>query len=306
MALQQCGLHMNRSYKELQAHGSPEFPCACYEQHYTDRPEDDIPWHWHEEIEIIYIASGRMTVMIPQETFTLEAGDCVIVNGNILHYAIATPECDLRSLVFHMSLVTGRDDSIYAAKYMRPLLSCPAFTGYLVRKGTYDNVAKWFNQAHSALAEDTFGYEFTVRESLSRICLYLCRELAPQMDAQNTALSQDNLRARVMLSYMHDHYAENLSLADIAREADVSERECLRCFQKTIQQSPIQYLLKYRVMQGADMLVRSPAMSISEIASQCGFDSQSNFSKMFKRFYNCTPREYRKERCGASLGFNND
>lgn len=296
MALQQCGLHTNRSYKELQAHGSPEFPCACYAQHYTDRPEDVIPWHWHEEIEMIYIASGRMTVRIPQESFLLEAGDCVIINGNILHYAIATPECDLRSLVFHASLISGRDNSVYDAKYVRPLLSCPTFTGYLVRKGTDDDIAVWFNQAHKALTTDTFGYEFTVRESLSRICLYLYKELAPQMDAPSAALSQDNLRARVMLAYMHDHYAETLSLAEIAHEAGVSERECLRCFHKTIQQSPIQYLLKYRVMQGADMLVRNPALSIAEIASQCGFDSQSNFSKMFKRFYNCTPREYRKDR----------
>ena len=42
------------------------------------------------------------------------------------------------------------------------------------------------------------------------------------------------------------------------------------------------------------MLSRNPADSISEIATLCGFDSPSNFSKVFKRFYNCTPREYRR------------
>lgn len=82
-------------------------------------------------------------------------------------------------------------------------------------------------------------------------------------------------------------------MSDISSSAGISERECLRCFQKTIQLSPIQYLLKYRIMQGAEMLLKNPADSISETAVFCGFDSPSNFAKTFKRFYNCTPREYR-------------
>ena len=66
------------------------------------------------------------------------------------------------------------------------------------------------------------------------------------------------------------------------------------CFQKTLQISPVQYLLKYRIMQGAEMLLADSTSSVSEVATYCGFDSPSNFTKMFKRFYNCTPREYRR------------
>lgn len=65
-------------------------------------------------------------------------------------------------------------------------------------------------------------------------------------------------------------------------------------FSKTIQTSPIQYLLKYRSMQAADLLLREPERSISDISVSCGFDSPSNFAKVFRRFYHCTPREYRK------------
>lgn len=100
-----------------------------------------------------------------------------------------------------------------------------------------------------------------------------------------------------MLEYIHKHFSGDISLADIAKAADISERECLRCFRKTIQLSPIQYLLKYRIMQGAELLRRNPTDSISEIASLCGFDSPSNFARLFKRFYNYTPREYRNLNC---------
>ncbi|MCI8745704.1 MAG: helix-turn-helix transcriptional regulator [Lachnospiraceae bacterium] len=56
---------------------------------------------------------------------------------------------------------------------------------------------------------------------------------------------------------------------------------------------PIQYPLKYRVMQGADLLLREGGTSISQIALLSGFDSPSHFSKMFRRFYDCSPKEYR-------------
>lgn len=293
MALQECGLNLNRVSKELQPHGSLEFPCAGYSSHHTEKQEDIIPWHWHEEIEIVYIEHGKMRIKIPSKTFLLNSGDCVVINANMLHYAVAAPECKLRSLVFSPALITGKDDFAFAKKYMQPLLSCHSFSGYYVDGETNENIACWFNCAFEALAGDDYGFEFIVRENLSRICLFLHKEFKPQMDTQSMPQGQDNLRIKKMLAYIHKNFADNLSLADISKEADISERECLRCFQKTIQLSPIQYLLKHRVMRGAEMLIKNPASSISEIAASCGFESQSNFAKMFKRFYNCTPREYR-------------
>lgn len=124
---------------------------------------------------------------------------------------------------------------------------------------------------------------------------FLYGELNPQTDTQNVPPSQDNLRIRKMLAYIHKNFADDISLSEISSAAGISERESLRCFKKTIQLSPIQYLLKYRIMQGAEMLRKHPADSISEIATLCGFDSPSNFAKIFKRFYNCTPREYRNK-----------
>lgn len=51
------------------------------------------------------------------------------------------------------------------------------------------------------------------------------------------------------------------------------------------------------------MLLRSPHSSISSIAGMCGFNSPSNFSQMFARYFKCTPREYRKTNCPPSICF---
>lgn len=293
MALQECGLNTDKSFKELQPHGSLEFPCAGYASCYTDRPEDVIPWHWHEEMEIIYIEDGQAKIKIPSKSLILEKGDCMVINSNILHYGAAVVECKLRSLVFSPALIAGNEDFVFAKKYIRPLITCPDFSRYFIKAGDHENVTDWFNCAFEALVQECYGYEFIVRENLSRICLFLYGEFNPQTDTRNVLLSQDNLRIRKMLAYIHKNFADDISLSEISGAADISERESLRCFKKTIQLSPIQYLLKYRIMQGARMLLENPADSISQIAALCGFDSPSNFAKIFKRFYNCTPREYR-------------
>lgn len=64
-------------------------------------------------------------------------------------------------------------------------------------------------------------------------------------------MDRDDLRVKKMLGCIHENFADNLSLRDVAGAAGISERECLRCFERTIRLSPFQYLLKYRVMRGA-------------------------------------------------------
>lgn len=293
MALQQCGLNLNRVSKELHPHGSLEFPCAGYSSHHTEKPEDIIPWHWHEEMEIVQIEEGKMKLKTPASSFLLSEGQMAVINSNILHYAEAAPECTLHSLVFSPALITGGNESAFAKKYILPLLSCRLFTGWQIESEFNQRVSNWFNCAFDALENDSRGFEFTVRENLSHICFCLYEKFESQLNVQSTLLDPDNIRIQKMLNFLHKNFADNLSLRKIAGAADISERECLRCFKKMLQISPVQYLLKYRIMQGAEMLLMNHASSISEIASYCGFDSPSNFAKMFKRFYNCTPREYR-------------
>ncbi len=292
MALQVCGLTMNSTKRELKAHGTVDFPCAGYSKLYTDRVDDVVFWHWHDELEIMYVRTGQLTVRVPQKTYLLHEGDAIVVNTDILHYAAANPLCRLDSLVFSPALITGSDQSVYAQKYILPLTDCSSFDGYVLRHETDEPVLRAFVCAFDALANDAPGFEFTVRDNLSKLCFALYQQLKPQSGG-DTESSQNDLRIREMLSFVQDNYSRDIALTDIAKAADVSERECLRCFQKTIQTSPMQYLLKYRIMQGAALLMEHPSGTISEIAISCGFNSPSHFTKLFRRYYNCTPRAYR-------------
>ena len=213
-----------------------------------------------------------------------------MLNSNVLHSLSGHPAGALRSMVFSPFLITGGTDTVFYKNYVRALLACPDFSVWQAEPGTD---VKRFSAAFSAMETDAFAYEFTVRENLSQLLLHCYAQLLPRLSAQKPAKSADTVRIEQMLQYMQASYAEPITLADIAQAAGLSERECLRCFHRTIGDSPVQYLLKYRLMQGAVLLRASPAASIAKVSAACGFDSPSYFSKQFRRFYQRPPREYR-------------
>lgn len=291
MALQECRLDLTMDNKELAAHGTVAFPCEGYAHRYTDKPEDVIPWHWHEGLEIVYLKSGKMKWKLPNEKLYLKEGEAAVINSNVLHYAVADPVCELHSMVFSPLLVGGSVESVFSVKYMGPLTSCGLFEAE--RLGV--TARNHFIKAFDSLAQEASNYEFTVREELSNICLELYKKYQHVIEDASEEGGEDAARIRKMLDYIHNHYGEKITLDQIARTADIGKRECLRCFQRVIQTSPIQYLLNYRINQGASMLLRNQGCSISEISGQCGFESAGNFAQVFKKNFGCTPREYRKK-----------
>lgn len=294
MPLQECSVNVNRELKELRPHGTLDFPCAGYSALYADDEGDIITWHWHEEMEIVYVMEGCMEFRVSSRTFMIREGDGFAVNSNVLHYGATSGSCRLLSLVFSPLLITGNDHSVFARKYLQPLTACRSFSGYPVFCREDPDMLRDFLRAFDAMEKEPPGFEFIVRENLSRICFSLTEKLKSEIDTPGTGAEQNDLRIRKMIEFIHKNYSREIFLSEIAGQADIGERECLRCFQKTIRCSPIQYLLKYRIMKGAEMLLLEPGRSICDIALSCGFGSASNFAQLFKRFYNRTPREYRK------------
>lgn len=223
MGLQTCGLNLNHVQKELHPHGTPGFPCAAYDGLYSDKPEQSIPWHWHEELEIVYVKRGSLKLRIPSKSFLLTQGDCMAVNSNILHAAEACPKCRLLSLVFHPRLITGTGDSAFATKYLSPLMAHTAFDGFLFQKKEHSLRIMSFLQAFEALSFDAPGFEFTVRESLSQICYFLYEQFEPAA-AKETGENPNQLRIRTMLDYIHRHFCEPIQLSDIAKAADIGKK----------------------------------------------------------------------------------
>ena len=96
------------------------------------------------------------------------------------------------------------------------------------------------------------------------------------------------------LKYIEKHYNENISLDDLANSGNVSKSECLCVFKQCLNISPYQYLIDYRI-HIATILLQDTDLSIGEVAASVGFEQFSNFSRVFKKKMNISPKEFRNK-----------
>ena len=291
------GINVSRDRRELKLHGTAEFPCAGYRSTITSRAGHRIPWHRHEEIEVLYLASGSLELCLLGRTNHLRAGDGAFINTNVLHMACSVDRCDLCSLVFRPSLIAGAADSVFERKYVRPLVESATVKGVLLRRESEGDAEalRHLEAAFQAMSAGEGGYEFTVRSCLSSLwyLLYTWKE-TDLTDSPVHVSPADTVRLKAMLDFIHAHYAQPLTLSEIAQAANIGERECLRCFRRTIDLSPKQYLQQYRIAEAA-VFLREGELSVAEVALRCGFDSPSNFAQTFRRYYHCSPRDFRRD-----------
>lgn len=133
------------------------------------------------------------------------------------------------------------------------------------------------------------------RSALSELVLLLHEYIPASQKAASARTLRNAERIKQMLQFLQEHYMDELDTASIARSASISESECLRCFRSEIGITPIQYLRQMRIQKAAQLLL-SEDYKISDIASMCGFQDMSYFTKTFREIKGCPPTEYRKKR----------
>lgn len=271
-----------------------EYP---YTLHVVDIYTTKIHWHWHEELEFCYVVSGEATLKTVNNTYRIKAGEAVFMNTNVLCTMEAKESCIVHSHIFHSTFLSGHFKSIFETKYMQPVLQNKKIE--IVKIEGVNNPQRMIVSRLRQVAklQETENTEFFTRNLLSEIWMFLLEEIANLENSANPAASVNQERMLHMLSYIHEHYAEKISLEDIAAAAAVSKREALRCFQHGINQTPFAYLQEYR-LQIAKKLLTSSQVSVTVIAGETGFGSSAYFGKVFKEQEGMTPKEYRDKTKG--------
>lgn len=99
---------------------------------------------------------------------------------------------------------------------------------------------------------------------------------------------------RNIITFLVNHYKQNLILKDIADQVGLSPFYLERLFKQETSETPRTYLEKIRIDKAVHLL-KTTALTNLEICYEVGFQSPSNFYKVFRSLKNCSPSEYRKE-----------
>lgn len=143
------------------------------------------------------------------------------------------------------------------------------------------------------LSKSDYAYEIRLRAVLSEIwCRFL--DLSEPMRKEKEAYNTSNDNIKPMMIWIHEHYMEKITIAQIAASTFISERECFRLFKDCVHMTPMEYLNSYRLQKACHLLAES-TVAITDISHMCGLGNSSYFGKMFREQNGCTPLEYRRK-----------
>lgn len=302
MALSPCIVQIDSHGRELLQHGTTAFPIACY---HDDLTRSEVPWHWHEELELIYVSEGQSLVAAGSQKHVLSQGWGMLINSQVLHacWNHDSNTCHYHSIVFHPRLVGGSVDSIFWQNYIQPLISDPSLECICFQPDI-----PWHKESLDALeqswqlcAKELDGYEFQVRNHLSHLIYLLSSHQTTAQSPPSERLLREGERIKTMLQYVHDNYTDEISVAQIAACASVSVSECLRCFRNMIGRTPMQYVREYRLQQAYELLT-SGDYKVSEAGLMCGFQEMGYFARVFREKFGVKPSEMRGARKGDAQG----
>ena len=290
-------LKLNRDQLEDIAGITTVYP---YTMHDNDMDKIDLPWHWHEEMEFDYVIKGQLDLVTTDRTYTFKEGEGFFINSNVLCKYENAAGCRFISHLFDKILLSGHYKSIYETKYLNPVIQNRRLKIVELRGKT--DAQKKIPRLLRALTDLQYeaDKEFETRAILSEAWLCLI-EVIRHIDNETPPADlgvQDRLLT--MLTYIHEHFQEKLTLDDIAAASSISKRECLRVFSEGIHESPFTYILNYRI-ETARRLLTETRLPIIEIALACGFGSGAYFSRTFRSLTGMTPGQYRKSGAGLPV-----
>ena len=105
--------------------------------------------------------------------------------------------------------------------------------------------------------------------------------------------SQISRIVREAMAYIHEHYPDPISRAELAGHVAITDRYLTHCFRQEVGITPIEYLNRYRVKQAKGMLEQGQ-YSITDVAMAVGFSDSSYFTRVFRQEVGITPGLYQR------------
>lgn len=240
--------------------------------------------HWHEHIEIHCVLQGSAVFHIDRERYEVQAGDVVVANRNQLHagYSTAVPY-KASLLVFDPSALSrelGEQN--------------PRFQSLIREDATLRRMMADIFTAHQ---EAQLGYRALCRARVTELLVYLCRHYAvDSLSAKEMVKRRRDLeRLQPALDYIEQHYADRISVAQLAQILCISPDRLGHLFRDGVGQAPLQYINEIRLRKAMNLL-QTEEYTVTEVAQAVGFFDYNHFGRLFRRRYGCTPNQVRQGR----------
>lgn len=240
-------------------------------------PVMPFPEHLHAEVEMVYLFEGSMVMVVDGRPQLLEAGDLCICFPGVTHGYTDPMDGRGMMMIFQPELSPDFPALLARAHPTEPVLR---------RAQLSEDVALCVEQLRR---ENVGGHDERVLKGYIQVILARTLPLLPLV---NREPGMSDIVYEIM-KYLSVHCTEPIHLEDLAHALGVSRSYLSHTFSQRIGANFRSYVNALRVDR-ACMLLRGSTKSITNIAYECGFESQRTFNRVFIEQYGMTPSEYRQ------------
>lgn len=251
------------------------------------------PWHYHEEIEIVYVRGGTGTRYVGNHLSMFDDGDLVVVGPNVPHCGLVDKDTnnDMQTIIyFKKELLYKFIAEVPEAQPIRNLINLMN-KGLAVEGKDKRRIGSKIESLKSSEGFKRIVGLLDIFHDLSNSeSVYVLNEEQQGLNPHNLLNEQ---RISIIFNYVQMNFTQKINIAEIAGVVDMTESAFCRYFKKYTHQTFTNYLNHYRIMH-ACQLMRNTNDRITDIAFSSGFTNFSYFNRVFKQIADTTPSQFRK------------
>ena len=274
---------------------SPSFGSSILvKQHGEKADKNDAFWHFHPELELVYINKGQGKTHIGNHLSYFNNSQLILIGANLPHNG------------FTDRLTANGTETIIQFK--------PNFLGNdFLDVPEMANIASLFERAKKGIrfkvdTKKKIGLKIEKlleHDGLKRVLKFLeiLNHLAKTDDytllnADGFAFeaeAQDSAKIGAIFKYVRENFQQHIALDEIADKVSMTVPAFCRYFKKATGKTFTQVVNEYRVVHATKLLSEESQMSIADVCFECGFNNFSHFNKQFNDITGKSASQYRKE-----------
>lgn len=245
--------------------------------------------HWHNSLELLYMKSGVMNVVVNNDTYSLSQGDLIVINSGDIHsthclessfvIALQIPYQLLQTHIPHYSCVRFQNSD------GSPVLTPSACSA---------QIRSLLLELYNLTRTQPVGYSLRFSSLIYQLIFVLETNFHTDISSAAQRKSDRNLtRLEQICTYVKNNYTRPISLEDAAAVLSLNPEYFCRYFKKHMGTTFLEYVNSVRLDHIHQDLLETDR-PISDLLERHGFHNYKLFMKMFRRTYGCSPGALRK------------
>ena len=240
--------------------------------------------HTHPFTELFYVVDGKGEFNIQGQRFPVKANDFVIINPQVEHTELSSPDEPLEYIVLGIRGLSFSN--------LTPVSEGGHPFSFFNLRDEQKDILRYLNAMVQEATCQQMSYELVCHNLLEILLIKILRH--QHFDLEVGKQSKATKDISFIKHYLETYYHESIQLEDLASMTHLSRFYISHSFKKEIGMSPMEYLIDIRIKE-SKILLRTTNYSISQVADIVGFTTPTYFSKQFRKSTGISPTDYREQ-----------